>query len=215
MAKLNLSNVTIWGASWSTDEKMLSRTIRVLRYCREIISCEHMILFSFLPMPQTDLPFRVIRIPQLDWQKWSIFVNREVPKHIQSEFAMSVHEDGFPLDCSLWNPRFLSYSYIGAPWTDKVVGNGGMNIERQDLLKEKLSMPTTPDEQTTASDMYICRNRAEYLKAKGITFAPCDLALTFATETFGNQWPSFAFHGRTVATEKYKRGWDIIRKMGL
>lgn len=211
MDKLALNTVTIWAASWSDDAEMQKKTIRVLRYCRKIIKCERMLFFTYMPMPEADVPFKVIRIPKLDWQTWNTFVNREVPKHVQSEFLMSVHEDGFPIDCSRWNPAFLSYDYIGAPWADGIVGNGGFNIESKRLLQEKLAMPTTPEEVSVASDMYICRNRSDYLKSKGITFAPRDTALTFSTETFGNQWPSFGFHGRTVSPKKYEYGWKLIQ----
>lgn len=208
---LAMPGITLWGASWSEDKALQDMTVRMLRYCAKILKPDRILMFSYMPLPPGEYPFEKVQIPKLDWQRWSLFVNREAPKYFKTEFAMSVHEDGFPIDLSCWNPEFLKYDYIGAPWVDGIVGNGGFNIESAKLLKTKLAMPTTKDEQTTASDMYLCRQCAAYLKKKGIKFAPRDLALTFSTELFGNQWPSFGYHGRVSAAPKYQYGWSLIQ----
>ena len=186
----------------------------MINYCDSIIDFERVIYFSASTKRICDFPFEIIKIPHLDFQKFNVFVNREVPKYITSDFAMSVHEDGFPIEVGRWKPEFLHYDYIGAPWQDGIVGNGGFNIESQKLLKAKMSLPPTPEELTTASDMYVCRNRKVDLRALGINFAPRDLALEFSSETFGNQWPSFGFHGRDYAVNKYHEGWKIIGNSG-
>lgn len=192
---------------------MQARTIRVLRYCRKIIDCERMLFFSYLPMPESDVPFRVIRIPQLNWQKWNEFVNREVPKHIQSLYAMSVHEDGFPTHIELWDNAFLAYDYIGAPWHDGVVGNGGFNIESQRLLRVKQQIPDW-NEKNTPSDVWVCRSHRKQLEDLGMKFAPVDVALKFSTEELDNDRPSYGFHGRKANQDKYRQGWKIIESLG-
>lgn len=210
MIKLPLKNVTLWAASWSSDAEMHDRTLRVLCYCRKYIEFERIIHFSAIECPFGDCPWETIIIPKLDFNRWNLFVNRVVPNYIQSEFAMSVHEDGFPIEMSLWKPEFLEYDYIGAPWADGVVGNGGFNIESQKLLKEKLKLSFVTEELTTASDMYICRNRKQELEAKGITFAPRDIALQFSTELIGEAWPSFGYHGRIASPNKHRNAWARV-----
>ncbi len=195
--KLMLPNVTIWAASWGTDQRMLDRTLRVLCYCRHNMKADRIIHFSRTPAPFNDCPWETIPIPELDMRSWNPFVNRVVPQYIPKGFAMSVHEDGFPLRFDLWQPEFLSYDYIGAPWTDGVVGNGGFNNESQCCLELEVSQR-------------ICRNRKAELEELGLRFAPRDLALEFSTETFGNQWPSFGYHGRNCNGTKHAEGWRLI-----
>lgn len=212
-ARLDLPDVTIWAASWSKDIKMLNRTLDVLEHCDRLIRCRGFVLFHFLPLqrnPYLSVPFDRIPVRELNMQTWNPFVNREVPQHLKHGFAMSVHEDGFPINLSMWDPAFLNYDYIGAPWDDGVVGNGGFNIESEKLMREKLTMPVTPEEANTASDYYVCRNMAPYLQGRGIRFAPRDLALKFSTEMIGNEWPSFGFHGRNWARDKYAFGWQMV-----
>lgn len=172
-----------------------------------------MLFFTYLPMPQADVPFKVIRIPQLDWQKWNEFVNREVPQHIQSRYAMSVHEDGFPMHTNLWDDVFLTYDYIGAPWHDRVVGNGGFNIESQRLLRTKQQVPDW-NEKDTPSDVWVCRSHRKRFEDDGIKFAPVNVALLFSTEELENHTPSFGFHGRKANQAKYREGWKIIESFG-
>lgn len=210
-----LPNVTLWAASWSDDLNMLARTCRVLRYCRRIMQCAKTVLFSHHAPPATNGEFDVVRIPKLDWQTWSIFVNRVVPSKIHTDFALSVHEDGFPMDITRWNPEFLRYDYIGAPWKDGVVGNGGFNIESRKLMDLKLTIPFDSDELTTTSDMFICRNRHKWLEDRGVRFAPRDLALTFSTEEFGQQWPSFGYHGRALQPAKHAAAWKNLEQAKL
>ena len=208
--KIQLPNVTLWAASWGQDAMMLNKTLRVLCYCRHNIKFGRIIHFSRTPPQFPDLPWETVIIPELDMNRWNIFVNRVVPHYIKNDFAMSVHEDGFPLRFDLWQSAFLKYDYIGAPWQDGVVGNGGFNIESKAMLNAKAGLDFTVDELITASDMYVCRNRKAELEEFGLKFAPRDLALEFSTETFGNQWPSFGFHGRTAAKGKFDEGWKLI-----
>ncbi len=215
MAKLKLKNVTLWATSWGNDEDLTWRTARVLQYCDSLIEFERVVFFSGCKKRMCDFPFEIIPIKPLDMQKWNIFVNREVPKYITGDFAMSVHEDGFPIAVSKWRPDFLKYDYIGAPWHDGVVGNGGFNIESKRLMEIKLMMIRTPDELTTASDTYICRNRRAALETLGIRFAPLDVAIKFSTETIFNDKPSFGFHGRNWEGCKYNKAWEILEQHGF
>ncbi len=213
--RLPLKNVTLWAISWGDDENLNWRTVRVLNYCDSLIEFGRVVYFNACKKKICDFPFEIIPIKQLDFQKFNVFVNREVPKYITGDFAMSVHEDGFPIDVRKWMPEFLKYDYIGAPWHDGVVGNGGFNIESKKLLRAKLDMRPTPEEPTEASDTYICRNRRHELERSGIRFAPTDIATKFSTETVFNDKPSFGFHGRSWSTSKYEKAWEILANHGF
>lgn len=208
---LELQNVTLWSCVWSPDESFIDRTFRVLRYCAQLANFGQVIFFCCKdPRIEPGSGWTIIRIPMLTKEKWNVFVNREVPRHIRTDFAFSVHEDGFILHPSLWNDEFLHYDYIGAPWLDGVVGNQGFAVESKQLLQMKLRLP--PDNGTTPSDNYLCRKHRKRLQNMGIRFAPTPLAETFSTEMYGDDLASFGFHGRTHSHRKYALGWQMIEQ---
>ena len=213
--RLRLKNVTLWAISWGNDEDLNWRTVRVLNYCDSIIEFGRVVYFNACKKRICDFPFEIIKIPNLDFQRFNVFVNREVPKYITGDFAMSVHEDGFPIDISKWKPDFLRYDYIGAPWHDGGVGNGGFNIESQKLMQTKRGLKVMPNESEAASDTYICRDRRHELENMGIRFAPTSVATQFSTETIFNEKPSFGFHGRSWSTSKYQKAWETLEKHGF
>lgn len=210
---LDLRNITLWSCVWNTDYQFLDRTFRVMRYCTSIADFGQVLFFSN-PEPNISKScgWNVVKIPRLDMGKWNLFVNRDVPKYVNTPFAMSVHEDGFILDPSLWTDEFLKYDYIGAPWDDGVVGNQGFCIESKKMLDQKLKLPVDRYDCDVPSDLFICRKHRERLESSGITFAPTPLAERFSTELYGDDKPSFGFHGRTVSHSKYARGWAEVQK---
>lgn len=210
---LDLRNVTLWACVWSPDEAILDRTFRVVRYCASIANFGEVVFFSN-PNPHISgqCGWRDIRIPRLDMKGWNLFVNREVPKYIRTPFALSVHEDGFILNPELWIGEFLNYDYIGAPWLDGVVGNQGFCIESKKLLDLKATIPSTPHDSDTASDIFICRQHRSRLEQLGVRFAPTKVAEQFSTEMYGDDRPSFGFHGRNHSKRKYALGWERVRQ---
>ena len=212
---IQIPNMTIWTIVWNDDLKWISKAGQVLRYCATIIDCEKLVLFTSGVVAKRDYPFDVVQIPKLNWQSYNIFVNRVVPVSITSDFAMCVHEDGFPIDTSQWTNEFLNYDYIGAPWPDGVVGNGGFSIESQKMMRLKREMPVLSDEFSTNSDRLLCDNRRKYFEGLGVGFAPKELAAKFSTEQTDGHNPSFGFHGRLVSAAKYKAGWIMVNRANV
>ena len=211
--RLQLTNVTLWSSVWSDNREILGKVIRVLRYCHSLCNFQRIALFTCIPPDQPDFPLDIVQIPKIGMDGWNIFVNRIVPLAIDSEFAMSVHEDGFPTDVSMWRKEFLGYDYIGAPWKDGVVGNGGFNIESRKLFKAKLRIPFS--NPAIPSDFFVCRNNRARLEQEGIRFAPAALASLFSRETVETGKPSFGFHGRNHNRPAYNTGWSLIEKSEL
>lgn len=207
--KIPLKQVTLWGCCWSSDKQFYSRTIRVLRYCSKLFDFERILFFSFMPPPR-NWEFDFLQVPETNMNGWNVFVNSIVPLAVHSDFAMSVHEDGFPIRPDLWSSQFLEYDYIGAPWADGVVGNGGFNIESRKMMTEKQKLPPSAPPYEP-SDNWVCRVHRNTLISKGIKFAPVDVAVEFSTEMTGKKWPSFGFHGRRFQQEKYNLGWQLIQ----
>ncbi len=57
----------------------------------------------------TDIPIGSID----DWNRAIIF---DLRKYVDTDFCMLVHGDGFVVNPESWNPDWLNYDYIGAPW---------------------------------------------------------------------------------------------------
>jgi len=227
MNKIRCPGLIIWGACISGEQWMVDKTIRVLRYCMRIFDTDHKPVL-FCPLCEVGPDIDRLWIPIMDISTFNVFCNLGAPRDLLATgaaYALSVHEDGFPINPSLWSDDFLKYDYIGAPWDPKqcggwplgsgwgselLVGNGGFCLQTSRMMDLCLQMPITEEITTTASDVYVCRLQRKWFERQGARFAPPDVALRFATEQTDQESNSFGFHGRTVATEKYKRGWDII-----
>lgn len=211
---LDLKSVTLWSCVWSPSEELIDRTFRVMRYCTRIAKFGEVVFFCCIdPRIDNDCGWTVIRIPQLDMKRWNLFINREIPNHIKGDFALSVHEDGFILDPQLWSSDFLGSDYIGAPWPSGVVGNQGFCIESRKMLQEKMLLPRLPKDSSIPSDNFLCITHRNRLERTGIRFAPTHLAEKFSTEMYGDDRPSFGFHGRSHSRLKYSKGWQMIERM--
>lgn len=218
-----LKGVTLWACVWSDDHEMQFRTLRVLRYCQTLFEFDDVLFLSFLPVPKHAWKMRLLQVPNLAMHGWSIFHNRIVPNLIKTPFALSVHEDGFPIRPDLWNDQFLEYDFIGAPWANGGVGNSGFALESQRFLQAKAALPfddlrgyggltgtVVGNHTVTHSDVFATVLHREALIARGLKIAPVETALEFSTEQTGKQWPSFGFHGRNDQPEKYAEGWEQI-----
>ncbi len=216
--KIPLGHITLWACCWSDDKENLSRTIRVLHYMQRLCNFGRTVLFSYMP-PAVPVKADVIQIPNLGtFDQFNIWVNAAVPYYISDSAAWAVHEDGFILDPKLWSDEFLDWDYLGAPWADGVVGNGGCSIESRNLLAAKRSLPFSvrlPERsdgyEFAASDIFICRLHKERLEKEGIRFAPRDVATRFSSEQL-HQFPAMCFHGRNVVPHLYEQAWKRLEE---
>jgi hypothetical protein len=154
------------------------------------------LLLSDQPSPVSD--------PIIEWRKieplksradYSRFMLRELATHIETGHALCVQWDGFVLDGSAWDARFLDYDYIGAVWPHFRdgfnVGNGGFSLRSRRLLQACEALPFDGSEP---EDVVIGRTCRLTLEAQGIRFAPEAIANTFAYERT-RPGREFGFHG--------------------
>lgn len=144
---------------------------------------------------------------------WNRAVIYDLPKHIETEFCILIHADGFIIHPEMWNPDWLNYDYIGAPWpmpNDDFsyrdikgeiirVGNSvSLRSKRLMDLANDLNLEWKPFHGFYNEDGFICVNyRHKYLEA-GMKFAPIEVAKYFSKEhdVFENAdvTKTFAFH---------------------
>lgn len=123
--------------------------------------------------------------------------NYEFYKFIRTDFALFLHLDGYILHPARWEPEFLKYDYIGAPWPKHInadrVGNGGFCLKSRRLMSRVAQLPWV----NVPGDVMVCSHYRRTLLHEGFTFAPPHVAARFSTEMpCPESVPeSFGFHG--------------------
>lgn len=127
---------------------------------------------------------------------YSAFIFRKLVEHVETSHVLVVQWDGYVLHPSAWDPAFLQYDYIGAPWPhyqDFTVGNGGFSLRSRRLL-EALASESLLDREH--EDRAICRRLRPKLEGElGLRFAPHEVAARFAYERHESTGREFGFHG--------------------
>lgn len=160
-----------------------------------------------------SLPENVIfeKIDPITYDGFSEFTFLKLHKYIETEFSLLVHHDGFIVRPELWDPDFLKYDYIGAPWPYSETayitdygehvdqGNGGVCLRSKKLLEmpTKLGLELQHRQGFYNDDGNFCVYQRKTFLDNGIKYAPKELAAKFSTETWipGISRESFAFHG--------------------
>jgi len=76
---------------------------------------------------------------------WNRFIFYDLYKYVDTEYCLLIHPDGYVINPDSWNPEWLNYDYIGAPWYDNLhhdvfgnvirVGNNSVSIRSKRLLE--------------------------------------------------------------------------------
>ena len=143
--------------------------------------------------------------PEVEWRRidrlasridYSRFMLRDLAAHITAGHALCIQWDGFVLDGERWNPQFLEYDYIGAPWPHfrdgQNVGNGGFSLRSRRLLDACTRLPF---DESESEDIVISRLCRPFLEQQGMRFAPEGVAREFAYERGRPAGGEFGFHG--------------------
>jgi hypothetical protein len=156
-----------------------------------------------------DHPSIVPIAPITSREAYSSFMIKQINSYVDTPFALVIQYDGFILNPDAWHDAFLDYDYIGAPWFETdgslIVGNGGFSLRSKRLLEllqqdDAIVDPSALDPPDAPEDWYICWMIRDYLEARGVRFAPPELALQFSfeggDELSGVTWTNqFGFHG--------------------
>lgn len=142
-----------------------------------------------------------------DWNRAIIY---ELPKHINTNFCLLVHADGYVCNFDLWNETWLEYDFIGAPWplpTDSYsyrtpsgrlirVGNS-VSLRSKKLMDLVATRPMEYHYGNNNEDGQICVWERDWLEEQGCKFAPLSVAVHFSKEheiPENKDIKTFAFH---------------------
>jgi len=208
---LDLSNVTLIAM---TSVK-IPQTIKALQYSSKGIKFGAIKIIS--DIEPDNIPDDIIheyteKMSNID--DWNYSIIYKLGKHIETEFAILIHDDGFIINPKSWRSEFLEYDYIGAPWplpmdnfSYRDINGEIIRVGNSVSLRSKklIDIPVTlnlewkPFHGYYNEDGFICVNYRHIYKEHGMKFADIDVAKYFSHET---QLPEtigiepFAFHGR-------------------
>lgn len=156
---------------------------------------------------ESDDPHVVKIEPIRSIDAYSHFMVKELHRYVDTEFVLVAQWDGFVWQHRMWDPAFLDYDYIGAPWPAHLtrgeqhrnhrVGNGGFSLRSRKLQQFLAEDPRV--EVTDNEDVVICQFLRPLLEQAGFRFAPVDLAARFSCE--GRLQRAFGHHGH--------QGWNM------
>lgn len=136
-----------------------------------------------------------IRIGWLSLKGYNQYCLTELHHHITTSHCLTVQGDSRIVNAAAWDATWLQYDYIGAPWrpghsgTGYRVGNSGFCLRSKRLLEATAALPNDwivwrgVRKETCRDDVITCVMYRPDLEAKGLRFAPVDVAARFAFES--------------------------------
>jgi hypothetical protein len=176
----------------------VAATIKALDHCLDLAAFADCLLFTDDRSEVENAAIRRIDVARMTSSSdYSRFMLQDLVEHIRTDHVLVVQWDGFILNPGAWDPVFLDFDYIGAPWPQfgdgHDVGNGGFSLRSKRLLeacRDPAFVHADPE------DVAICRlNRALLEDKHGLRFAPRMVADHFAYERTSPPALAFGFHG--------------------
>ena len=192
-------------------------TLDALHASSEQIDFAEAILFTDVDVPSTE-SVNVVRIDRLTSAgAYSDFLLHKLVHHVRTNHCLIVQWDGFVIAPAAWDPHFLDFDFIGAPWPqfrdEFTVGNGGFSLRSRRLL-QACQDPGFSAEHP--EDIAICRTNRVFLERKHkVHFADQATAERFAYERTVPSAPTFGFHGvfNMIPAVGADRFWEIYSSL--
>lgn len=220
-SKRHIGKVTLVAVATTEVEA----TARALEFSTSKLSFDRVLLISDYD-PKITVPcYEHIQIkPFADVGEWGRFVVFDLHRHIDTEYILLVHADGFIVNPQSWDDEFLKYDYIGAPWPipkdnysyrdffGNIIRMGNSVSLRS---KRLLQLPSeleldwqSADHGYFHEDGFLCVQNRHVLQAHGIVYAPLLVACRFSREKpipENKGVEPFVFHKWEGANRNYPR----------
>jgi hypothetical protein len=164
---------------------------------------------------QNELPYTRIIDTLKSKNDYNWFTLDHLHKHIDTSHVLTIQTDGFVLDGSRWNPKWMELDYLGAPWPYRPpmlnkhrVGNSGLCLRSKRLLLATAAAPKEwkrecsnwqPDGSLLLQDdMFTCvyPKMRKWLDDAGFRFGSLEQAWAFSRE----QWVPPEYPGMLAPT---------------
>jgi hypothetical protein len=166
-------------------EFSIENTLKNTPYVEEVLIYSNKKILSY-PYFYIDSKFNI--------SDYNVLLNKTIFEYVKTDFVLVIQPDGMASNLCMWNDKFLDYDYIGAPFENLSVGNGGFSLRSKKLLEALISDEYTFNNKN--EDELICKDYKHTLeKDYKINFAPLDLAGLFSREWVLCKNNTFGFHG--------------------
>ena len=140
-------------------------------------------------------------------QEWCVWRLTELPRfrdRFPGQFILFIESDSRLVNPSAWTDEFYKYDYIGAPWKENDVGNGGFTLMSQRFLTVLSKLHIPPNIKSCyPCDWKMCRNYKPLFESAGCKYAPVELAHRFSNET-GDYLGAFGVHSHAMIDKAKK-----------
>jgi hypothetical protein len=132
--------------------------------------------------------------PILSMDGYSRYIMYDLYAQFKTSHCLIVQYDGGIMHPDMWQPEFMNYDYIGAPWLVATgfknqfgeqcrVGNGGFSLRSWKLLALPRALNVTFDLGFCRSeDLSFCLFNRHLYEKEGCKFAPIEVARHFSHE---------------------------------
>ena len=158
----------------------------------------------------------------------------ELKDHINTDFCLVVHADGFVIHPENWKEEFLEYDYIGSPWpmpqNDYAYRDSKGNICRVGnsvslRSKRLLDYPSDKNlpwekvyDDMYNEDVFLCCTHKNEMEDAGMKWAPIEVAVQFAREhplPENKGIEPFAFHKWWGENAGYPRFYSPAKRIKM
>lgn len=152
-------------------------------------------------------PYRPFNLPDyIQWEhvhsflsinEWNHYVVYNLTDHVDTNYCILVHNDGFIVNPESWNPDFLNYDYCGSPWSLQCaiaiqggreqplqrVGNS-VSIRSKKLLElpSKINLEWKQFNDDSNEDTFLSCHNWKVMQEHDIKIAPLELAFEWGRE---------------------------------
>lgn len=214
---LNLNNVTLICVDGTDSiEENLKSFKSILYSSKDIKFAKIKFIASMMPRGHDNIEF--IKIGRLSYSDYNDFIIMNLSDYIDTDYVLTIQNDGFVLNPTLWDDVFLEYDYIGAPWRNIDhykgirVGNGGFSLRSKNFLeicKNKCQGIGFNE------DHMVCIEYRHIFLQNNIKYAPVEIAMKFSLEFPIDECEfdlskTFGFHGDKTLSSKLLNSIKII-----
>lgn len=217
---IELSNVTLIALT----SVRIPETIKALEYsCKGVKFGKVKIASDVKPDNLPDFITHEFTEKSSNIDEWNYNIIYNLSKHVDTDFCILIHDNGFVVNPESWRDEFLNYDYIGAPWplpndnfsyrdiNGNLVRQGNsVSLRSKKLLDvpNKLNLEWKSFHGFTNEDGFICVNyRHKYLD-EGCIFADIDVAKYFSHESMIPEIQGikpFVFHNYMGTNNQYPK----------
>lgn len=211
----------------------INTAAKVLDHCAKLVEFEQ---YQLIAPRRPTIPFagKFIQVPVFNYIGYSTFSTKCVWRYFDTSHMMMLQWDGFITHPEMWNPEWMKYDYIGAPWPQGSVkafakkkwrvGNSGFSLRSHKFMQlcgemnidhnnigDRENVKRTPETDECADDVWMCQRPevVNKLLQAGMKYAPVEVAMKFSLEgnipECSNTAVAFGFHDfRYRGNERYR-----------